>query len=377
MLPGGTDVLYRNALAASHRLAARVEVWSGYGPSSVLLHDDLPFLNGAIGATLTSRVSRTLQFSIDQPFYPLLQTDVLAPYGNVIRAYRGVEMGDGSTDYMFPTFVGRIQNTELDDSGAVNVDASDLGAEVVAFDFENPENSAAGVPIPTEVRRLISDALPGISFGTFDAYSEVVQPLTWERDRAAALDELATTVGSFWYALASGEFVLRHYPWTVSSAPVVTLSDGDGGVVTGWRVRRSRGDVFNSQIVTGERLNGDAPVYAIARDLTPGSPTLYGGPFGVRTKHTRLQTPASTGAVQTAARDALRRDIALQESWMWEQIPDGAMELGDVVTLNAASRTDVIQVVDSFSLPLGLTGSMRVSGRSLIVPALQQSSPSG
>lgn len=376
MLAGGTDVLYRNALAFPHRLAVRVEVWSGYGPDSIQLHDDLPFLNGTIAATLNSRVTRTMSFTIDESFYPVLQTGILAPYGNVIRSYRGVEMGDGSTDYMFPTFVGRIQDTELDDSGVVTVSASDLGAEVVAFDFETPENSAAGVPIPTEVKRLISDALPGIGFGVFDAYSEVVQPLTWERNRAAALDELATTVGSFWYALSDGRFVLRHYPWTVAAAPVVTLADGDGGVITGWRVRRSREDVFNSEIVTGERLNGDAPVHAIARDLTPGSPTLYGGSFGVRTKHTRLQTPASTGAVQTAANDALRRDIALLESWAWEQVPDAAMELGDAVTLNAAGRTDIIQVVDSFAMPLGLSGSMRVSGRSLIVPALQQSGSS-
>lgn len=376
MLPGGTDVLYRNALSASHRLAVRVEVWSGYGPGSVLLHASLPFLSGAVVATLNSRVTRTMRFTVDQTFYPVLQTGILAPYGNVVRAYRGVELGDGSTDYMFPVFVGRIQETELDDSGIVSVEASDLCAEVVAFDFENPENSSAGVLIPTEVRRLISDALPGISFGTFDAYSEVVQPLTWERDRAAALDELATTVGSFWYALAGGEFVLRHYPWTVAAVPVVVLADGDGGLITGWRVRRSRADVYNSEILTGERLNGDVPVHAIARDLTPGSPTLYGGPFGVRTKHTRLQTPASVGAAQTAANDALRRDIALQESWLWEQVPDAAMELGDVVTLNAADRTDIIQVVDSFSIPLDLSGSSRVSARSLIVPALQQSSSS-
>lgn len=373
MLPGGTDVLYRNALATSHRMTSRVEVWDGYGPGATQLNGDLPFLAGSVTATLNSRVTRTLQFSIDQSFYPVLDTGILAPYGNVIRAYRGIEMGDGSTTYVFPVFVGLIQDASLEEDGVVRVRASDLGAEVVAFDFEAPENSSAGVLIPTEVRRLISDALPGITFGTFDVYSERVQALTWDQDRAAALDELASTVGSFWYQLATGEFVLRLYPWTAVSAPVATLADGDGGVMTRWKVTRDRTGVYNSVTVTGERLNGDPAVFATARDQTPGSPTGYGSNFGIRTRRIRLQNPASQGAAQTAANDALRRDIALVESWEWSQTPDAALELGDVVTINAAGRTGVVQVVDSLVMPLDLSGAMRVSARSLIVPTLQQS----
>lgn len=372
MLAGGTDGLYRDALAAPQRLYARVEVWDGFGPSAVLLVEDLPFLSGSVTATLNSRVTRTMTFTVDESFYPVLSSDDLAPYGNVIKAFAGIELGDGSTTYVWPVFVGRIQNTALNSSGVVQVDSSDLGAEVVAFEFEQPENSSAGVLIPTEVRRLISDALADATFGTFDSYGDVVQALTWDQDRGAALDELGFSVGSFWYSLANGAFVLRRYPWTVSAAPVVTLADGEHGIMTGWTVARSRENVFNSVTVTGERLSGDTPVFFTARDTTPGSATRYGGPFGVRTSRLRLQTPSSTGQAQSAAQDALRRDIALAEAWSWEQVPDAAMELGDVVTLNAAGRTGVVQVVDGFTLPLDFT-SMSVTGRSLIVPALSGS----
>lgn len=369
MLPGGTDGLYRDALATPHTLSARIEVWSDVDPIGIILHDDLPFITGSVTATLQSRVARTMNFTIDESFYPITQNGILAPYGNVVKAYCGVEMGDGSTEYVFPVFEGRIQQTSLDSSGVVSVTAADYGSDVVAFAFETPENSSAGSLVPTEVQRLISSALVNASFEGFDTYTETVQPLAWESDRGAALDELATTVGSFWYALADGQFTLRRYPWTVSSAPVVTLSDGPGGLVTQWAVSRSRTQVFNSVVVTGERLNGDRPAYAVARDLTPGSPTEYGSHFGVRVEHFRLQTPASDGAAQTAADDALRRDIALLEAWSWNQISDAAMELGDVVTLNVGGR-NVVQVVESFVLPLDLSGSMTVSARSLIVPAL-------
>jgi len=370
VLPGGSDGLYRDALASPHTLAVRIEVWSDVDPVGVKL-EQLPIITGSVQATLQSRVARTLQLTVDRSFYPVLQTGNLAPYGNVIKAYRGIEMGDGSTAYMWQVFEGRIQRTSLDSAGVCTVQAADYGSDVVAFAFETPENSSAGNLIPTEVQRLIASALPNAGFEAFDSYSELVSPLVWESDRGAALDELATTVGSFWYALADGQFTLRRYPWTVITAPVISISDGPGGIITGWEVARAREQVFNSVIVTGERLNGDEPVFAIARDTTPGSPTEYGSHFGVRVQHFRLQTPASTGAAQTAANDALRRDVALVESWNWEQVPDAALELGDVVVLNIRTENrQVIQVVEGLSIPLDLSGSMTVSGRSLIVPVL-------
>lgn len=373
MLPGGTDGLYRAMLASPHTLYAKVDVLDGYESNSVLLAENIPFTSGNVTASLTSRVARQLSIGIDSSFYPQTADGILAPYGNVIRAYRGIVAGDGSTTYQWPVFAGRIRYVQKDDTGQVRVEASDFGADVIDFGFEQPQNSSAGVLIPTEVTRLINQVLPGIGFGTFDTYTETVKPLVWEQDRGAALDEMAFAVGSFWYALADGQFVLRKYPWTVSSAPVITLADGPGGVITAWAAARSRDSVFNSVIVTGERLNGDTPAFAVARDVTPGSPTEYAGRFGVRTEFLQLQTPGSDGAAQTAANDALRRDIALQEAWSWDMAPDASLELGDVATLSVNGQPDVIQVVEGFTIPLDLSGPMTVSGRSLIVPALSQS----
>lgn len=373
MLPGGTDGLYRSALAHPHELYTRVDVYDGYDSDSILLAEDIPFTSGLVSASLTSRVARTMSFGIDASWYPATQEGVLAPYGNVVRAYRGIKMGDGSTEYVWPVFTGRIQYVQKNSAGQVQVECSDPGADVVDFGFENPENSSTGSLVPTEVKRLINQALPGIGFGTFDSYTETVKALTWEQDRGAALDEMSFAVGSYWYALADGQFVLRKYPWTVPSVPVTTLADGEGGIITSWAASRSRANVYNSVIVTGERLNGDLPALGIARDTTPGSPTEYAGKFGVRTEFLRLQTPGSDGAAQAAAQDALRRDISLQEFWSWDMVPDAALELGDVVFLNVDKQVDLIQVVEGFTIPLDLGGPMAVSGRSLIVPALSGS----
>jgi hypothetical protein len=240
-------------------------------------------------------------------------------------------------------FIGRIQETTLNGDGTCSVFAADFSADVVEVKFLNPENSQAGSSIANEVTRLINDAVPQATFGPFDDFGVPVQALTWQLDRAQALDELGTSVGAFWYPLADGSFVLRRYQWTVPATPVVTYADRDGGSVINSSASRSREDVFNSLTVTGER----------------------------RHQLLRLQTPATSGAAQAAALDNLKRLTALVDSWQWTMTVDGALELGDTVSLNVAGQTGIIQVVSSFSLPLGVSAPMTVQGRSLILGTLE------
>lgn len=367
MLPGGLDPMYRAALTSSHQPYLLVEILDG---DQNVLVSGVEYLGGGVSATLTSRVARTASVTFDESFYPYEPTDVLAPYGNMLRITRGVEFADQSR-FAWTIFVGRIQETSLNDDGTCTAQASDFSADVIEVKFLTPQNSQAGSSVTTEVIRLISDAVPFATFGASDSFALPVQPLTWQLDRGQALDELATSVGAFWYALADGDFVLRSYPWTVSNPPVVTYADSDDGSIFGSRANRSRESVYNSLTVTGERLNGDPAVYATAQDLNPVSPTYINGPFGRRHQLLRLQTPASTGAAQGAASDNLKRLSALVDTWSWTMSVDAALELGDTVSLNVHGRSDIIQVVASMRIPLDLSAPMSVSGRAQIIGILE------
>lgn len=378
MLTGGLDPLYRRALAAPHTEYVLVEVLDGAGNVLTIpkqnradpLVNGLKFLPGsAVNATLSSRVSRTLTLVVDQSLYPDDPSDLLAPYGNRIRATRGIEFGDGGR-YAWTVFTGRIQEAVLAPDGTCVVPAADRSLEVAEFGFQFPTNSQAGATVNAEFIRLVSDALSDAVFGTSDTFFQTVPQLTWESDRAGAIDEMATTVGAFWYALADGSFVLRRYAWTVASPPLLTLSDGEGGILMG-SPSRDRDGVWNSIGVSGERADGTTPVFAIAQDLNPASATYVNGPFGQRHRHIRLQTPQTQGSAQTAANDWLRRSIGLFETWRWSQPPDAALELGDVVSLNAFDRTGIIQVVSGFSLPLDPGSMMTVQAHAQIVGALE------
>jgi len=367
MLPDGLNPMYRQALATSHQPYLLVEILDG---NRNVLATDPVYLSGNVSADLTSRVARTCTITFDESYYPFEPGDLLAPYGNMIRVTRGIEFAEG-TRYAWVVFLGRIQEASLSSEGTCTISASDPAVDVLDVKFLKPQNSDAGILVEEEVRNLITDAVPLASFGTFDTFGIPVQQLTWQLDRGQALDELATSVGAFWYCLADGSFVLRRYPWTVPNPPVVTYADGPDGSVTSWAATRSRSMVYNSLTVSGERLNGDDPVYATASDDNPTSPTYIFGNFGRRHQLLRLQTPASQGAAQGAAGDNLRRLSSLVDAWAWTMTPDAALELGDTVSLNVAGRSDIIQVVSSYTIPLDLSGPMRVQGRSLVLGPLE------
>src|SRR5690349_4698795 len=205
MLAGGDDPMYRAALRSSHTPFLRIEVLDGARNLLYSLDPVQPeFLSGMVTATLTSRVARQCTITLDESFYPYQPGDLFAPYGNLLRASQGVECADRSR-FVWSAFVARIQATNLNANGTCTVQAADLSANVLESKFLRPENSQTSSTVPVEVVRLISDAVPLATFGTFDASPLPVQPLTWQLDRGQALDELATSVGAFWYALRSEE----------------------------------------------------------------------------------------------------------------------------------------------------------------------------
>lgn len=368
MLDRGLDPMYRAALATSHQAYVKVEVLDGL---QNVLESDLVFTGGSVTATLTSRISRTCTLTVAEDLYPFDADDLLAPYGNMLRATRGIEFADG-TRFAWVVFVGRIQDATLGDDGTCTIQASDFAADVLENRFVRPENSMPTNSATEETVRLITDGFPRAQFAQLDIFAEPVRTRTWQLERGQALDEITTSVGAFWYPTAAGPFTLRRYPWTVPGDPVVTYSDtGALGSVESSRASRSRSEVYNSLTVTGERLNGDPPVYALAQDTNQVSATYINGNFGQRHQLLRLQTPGTQGAAQGAADENLKRLIGLVDAWGWTMSVDAALELGDVTQLDVRGRTGIIQVVAGFRIPLDLSGPMTCVGRAQIVDILE------
>jgi hypothetical protein len=366
MWPDGTDPTYRDVYSRPHRLATRMEIWERTGDTFAKLMD-LPFAGGAVQATLGLRVVRTMTVVVDCSWFPWDEEDPLSPYGNQLRAWRGIEYGDGFV-VEFPVFTGRINSVDLQADRSVRVTCVDVAADVVDNEFEMPTQAATVSTIPLQIKELILNGYPPATFGTFDPIFDPVPMLTWDTDRGQALDDLATAGGAFWYPLPDGNFVLRAVPWARDPAtvvPVVTLTDGPLGTITGAAVSTSREGVANSITARSERADGTPPLHRTVRDLDPTSPTFYPGKFGRVNRTVSMQEATTNGQLTAAAQVLLRRARARVRTWAINIVPDAAIELGDAVQINAVDHT-ALQCVAGFTLPLNTEGDMQVQLRSFV-----------
>lgn len=373
MIPPQTP-WYRQALAASHEAYVRVEVWRAGVQLDELVWvkrdssytRNVPvFFGGAVRATLASRVTRTLDLSVPEHMFPWNTTDLLAPYGNEIRAFRGIRYGSGTVDE-FPVFVGPIRGATTPNLGTTTVKASDTALRVAGAGFESPTPSQVGDLVTDEYRRLVLDANPRATFGPFSPLTALVPQLSYDSDRGQALDSLAGAATANWYTLGDGRFVIRSVPWTepLTGTPIV-LADGPGGLLITATPNRSADGIYNQIMVLSDRPDGGEPLFATVSDTDPTSPTFTGGPFGTVSKQIRVTGASNQGQLVALARTELQRYQALTSSWQVTCVPDASIELGDPFRALYRGRA-VVQFATSFSMPLEPGGTMDIQGRDLI-----------
>lgn len=376
MLSPANPGLFAQAINTSHQAVVRVSVLDGKGDKL----EEIVINDGSVSATLGSQVTRTADLLVPASLSPKTETDLLFPGGNRLFIERGIDTGCGSMD-LLPIFHGRIQTVWDVPDGPLKVKAIDLAGDVRDAGFTVPTNSVPDAPIQSEFQRLVKGALPTATFGPSDGFSPLVGERTWDTDRAQALDDLASSVGAFWWTLADGRFVIRRVPWTVPQVTVLRVTDNLRGSVceTGERTpaadlpflwaaqstrERSREQVSNVITVSAELVNGEAPLVFTVADNDPASVTYIGGNFGIKSKAVRTDVAQTAAQVQTMAESTLKRSKAILDNWSLQTIPDPRIELGDCLQV-ACQGVVSVQVVAAFRMPLHPTGRMDIGTRAL------------
>lgn len=363
MQTGGLDPLYRALLARNPAPIYRVEVWNSGSRVDDYGTDGIPILDGAIQATLSSRVTRRLSLSVDRRLAPISITDLMTPYGNELVVWAGIS-GYGGPNYLWAAFRGRIADVIVDNT-QIQVSADDLAGELVNSFYDIPQSSNTGHTMVSEWQRIVREAYPDAVFGTSDVIAERMPKMTFSDSRAAAADAIAEAASAYWYTLGDGSFVMRLVPWATLQTPLLTLESGVDGTLIDGQYTLSRENVFNRITVVGEAADGSAPVSATVFDNEATSPTYFYGPFGPKGRRVTSNVTTNNGAAFQLAERLLRRYRALTRTWQVDLVSDPALELGDCVTIDHLGQVD-IQVVESFNLPLSGDNVMNVGLRALV-----------
>jgi hypothetical protein len=372
MMPEGSDPAYRAAYARPHKAIFRCEVWDNVGQ----LEANLPIIGGEVKCTLGSQVTRSGSLTVDASLMPRKETDLLAPFGNRLRLYRGIEYG--GRQFWCRTFTGLITKVERKPRSPVTVTFADRASEVDENDFEAAEEAQTNNSLVGEIVRLIRDGVRDAEFGTHDQIAANVPAQVYDDSRSNACDQLADAGGAFWYALADGSFVIRRVPWAFQPdgaglSPVVSYNEtGDtfygstNGTITDYGELMSRENIYNVVVGESDQPDGAAPRRAVVRDTLAESPTYVGGKFGRRVMRVELPSAATDTVVRHSTEATRRRSRASAEATPWSMVPDPALELGDLVELRIGGRR-LIRCVSDFTIPMTESGDMSCSGRPVVL----------
>lgn len=339
---------FRNALRYSHQVTVRGELW--YDGVKV---DDLTFVSGSVSADRRSTVRRTLTANIDPAKAPVSMSSAMAPYGSIIKVWRGIRYPDGTVED-YPIFTGRIDEVQFSRT-QVSVRASDMAIAIVDARFIGSRKATRGSTIVANMQDIILEAIPDAVIDvTTTATDTVVTPAAWDRERNEALDGLAKSIGAEWFAGPDGHFHIDPLP-ALNDRPADWVVDaGEAGVMVDRRNVLDRTGVYNMVEVISEPPDGQEQWSAEVGDWEPTSPTYAYGPFGFVPRFFVSQFISTYDQAEATAWAMLADVVALSKGVTVTCIANPAIYGQNVVYVGNTSTNDWdgMYFLESFTIPL-------------------------
>lgn len=351
------DTAYRY----SHNPVCSVEILSQ--GNVVANASAIPLLGGEIQIDENAGIRRRGDIQVADEFGKLLPKtpgDVLSPYGTEARIYRDIE---GVGDHI-PVGTLRISKAQSIGGGKINLTLFDRARSVQRATFEVPYVIAEGTNFTTAIQTLIESRLSGLTF-SFQSTNRTTPQIVLDQglDPWAEAQKLAYDIGCELFFDPMGVCVMRTVvdpsgltlDWDYSEGSVATILDASNEL--------SDEPGYNGITVIGEPP-GLPPVYAVAYDLDPASPTYALGPYGKVPRTYKSTFIATQQQADDTALSEMRRTLGNTEQVQFSAVPHSAHEGGDLVRVQVADRGIADNyVLASFNMPLSYDGAMTATCR--------------
>lgn len=357
---------------ATRFLNARVQAALA-NPTSYRRRSRLTFQRGGVttaleatGGSFTQDTRRQgrwdgrLAFTGDE-LIPQDPRDLLAPFGTTVTVELGLELLDGTTDYV-PYGVYDLDATSGQisaDARTVEVGLIDLSDRVDRYRFETPFTANAGGTLSGLINSVVVNRIginPQVNTIPITLGAQRVLGLeTGTGPWAELLDILAGFSLVAWYRRDGLIAVANPNPFAIPAYPLT----GTVSLSPDFDTRPA-----NVVVARGENTDDDTPpVQAVAMDTDPGSPTYAGtGPgtsdYGRRTEYFASPLITTVSQAQSAAQAILSTNLGAGATYTIMLPYDPTIDAGDVVSFRG--RTYVID-----SVSMNLTGETTCAARRL------------
>lgn len=357
---------FKEAVWQDHEVITKMEILV----NGIAVREVTEIVDGSITADISNSVRRRCTVTVidvDGDLTPTDPSDLLAPYGNEVKLYRGI-MLPGGPEYV-PQGVFRIGRVNKSGGGAdrkINFEGYDRSRAVSKYRFEESYVVAKGTNYATAATALVKSALPGVVVN-FPSTTNNTPLLVFDEmeDRWEALEKMAKSLGLEVFFDVNGAVVMEQEPDLETAEPVAEYIGDYKDTLLEISQDSDDEGVYSIAIVTGENSSNDTPYRGYAKDTDPSSPTYADGKFGKVPTWLRSQFIASTAQAQAAAEALLRRASRRSvESLDITQIVNPAHEEGDIIrVIDEDTGINALCMIESLTIPLEVGGTMSVSAR--------------
>lgn len=363
---------FRDALVYSHEVTVRAELLAG---GTVI--DQLPVHAGSIEVDGSASIRRRCTIEVADAtgdYVPDRAGDLITPFGNEVRLYRGIIYPDGAEEVV-PLGVFMITAVDVKDTATgpvLSIEGYDRARKVERARFTTGYVVTAGANYAAAIRDLLRSRVPTIEFSPTD-YTGWAQQTTRttpqlvfqeQEDPWRAARSMAASIGRQLFFNPDGVCVMPVEPFISTSAVTWTYAEGEEATILALSNRWQAEGVYNHVIVTGETTTNVAPVRGEAYDGDPASPTYIGGPMGDVPYFYASPLITSTAQANEAAESVLRRVTGSTEIIAFPAIVNPAHEAGDIVAIvREASKVNDLFILDRLTIPLSPAEPMSAVAR--------------
>jgi hypothetical protein len=369
-----SSAAFKAAVLTDHVVVSKAEVWT-----SDQKLQEINVESGSVTIDTSSAIRRSCSVSLltDRTTVNLVPDndfDLLTPFGNELRLYRGVQYADGTKEYV-PLGVFVITDVEINDTNegvTISVKGDDRGLIVSRAKWTQPYQMIEGT-LESSITKLLQDRYPDVTtaFPTTNVtINQVVLGMESDNDPWKDAIEICELVGYDLYFDANGVVQMAQFPSLDGSVVVATFDEGSGTTVTSLNRTISTTETYNGVIYTIEGTEVETPIRIDVWDEDSTSPTYRYGKFGEVPTFVTTSLLSTEAEAIKAATSLLNTYVGAQEVINWNGIVDPTLDVQDVVYVKSnGAKVDRLVILDSLEIPLNPEDEMSAKARTVRVVA--------
>ena len=345
----------------------RVDIFEEDGETPFLL--DAGFSSGSVTVDSSRDERRMADLVLSNADGSIKHSEEGIWYDKVVKIERGAFYREGGVDKLWKVQLGEFGIDAVDSQNfpyTIAIKCRDFAAKLLEDEFTTSTTFVKGKKIEDLVRIIATNgSITKFNLPNTGEFSG--KDFTFERgvSRWQAITDIVTSIGHEVFFDANGYLTMREIQDPALTPTVFSFKTGPDGTLASWKKSSNQTRLYNRVVVSGDTDGNSLPIYAVAENTDPNSPTSI--PRLRRAKTYKYTSGFFTSQAQAqATADKLLKVVGLEEfAITMDSIVLPWLDAGEIVDFLPEGRplTDPTRfLLTNFNIPLEL-GNMNPTAK--------------